>query len=177
MLTIPVLETGRLRLRGHTADDFAASLSMWNAPEVYRYISGQPCSPEAGWSRLLRFAGNWALMGFGYWLVEDRSTGSFIGEVGFGEFHRDLEPSISGTLEAGWVLSPDAHGKGYGYEALTAALDWARHNKPTHDLTALVHPDNSASMALARKAGFSICTETTYHDQPTAILYRANHDQ
>ena len=41
-----------------------------------------PATREEAWARLLRYAGHWALLGYGFWLVEDRTTGSFVGEVG-----------------------------------------------------------------------------------------------
>ncbi len=41
---VPILETERLRLRGHRRDDFAASAAMWADPIVTRYIGGKPLS-------------------------------------------------------------------------------------------------------------------------------------
>ena len=38
---VPILETERLRLRGHRVDDFAASAAMWADPIVTRYIGGK----------------------------------------------------------------------------------------------------------------------------------------
>ena len=43
---VPVLETERLRLRGHRPDDFADSVAMWADPLVTRYIGGKPLSGE-----------------------------------------------------------------------------------------------------------------------------------
>ena len=41
-----------------------------------------------------------------------------------GDFHRDMETSLgaASAREAGWVLSPVHHGKGYATEAVRAAL-------------------------------------------------------
>ena len=90
----PVIETERLRLRGHGLDDHASSYALWNDPLVYRYITGAPMAESDSWAKLLRYAGHWALLGFGYWLVEEKATGRFVGEVGFGDFKREIEPSI-----------------------------------------------------------------------------------
>jgi hypothetical protein len=38
---IPVIETERLRLRGHTLADFDGFAAMWGFADVYRYISGK----------------------------------------------------------------------------------------------------------------------------------------
>ncbi len=66
---------------------------MWADPEVTRYIGGKPLTEEESWARLLRYVGHWSLLGFGYWVVEEKTTGNFIGEVGFADYKRDL-PSL-----------------------------------------------------------------------------------
>src|SRR5689334_15432931 len=43
---IPVIETARLRLRGHRKSDFAACAALWADPVVTRYISGRPFTGE-----------------------------------------------------------------------------------------------------------------------------------
>jgi RimJ/RimL family protein N-acetyltransferase len=87
-LDIPILETGRLTLRGHRLQDFPASAAMWADPNVTRHIMGKPCSEEESWSRMLRYLGHWSLAGYGYWLVEEKATGRFVGEVGFADYKR-----------------------------------------------------------------------------------------
>jgi hypothetical protein len=34
------------------------------------------------------YIGHWALMGFGYWVIEEKATGEFVGDVGFADFKR-----------------------------------------------------------------------------------------
>ena len=112
-IAVPVLETARLRLRGHRLEDFANCAALWGAPAVTRYIGGRPFTEEEAWARMLRYVGNWALLGFGYWVIEEKCSGSFLGEGGFAENQRDIQPSLKGMLESGWVFSPSAHGQGY----------------------------------------------------------------
>ena len=100
------LTTPHLTLRPHTRDDFLDSFSMWSDPEVVRYIGGKPFTREEVWARLLRYAGHWALLDYGYWVVRETDTGRFVGEVGFADFQREIEPSLAGTPEMGWALSP-----------------------------------------------------------------------
>ena len=75
---VPVLETERLKLRGHRLDDFIASAAMWADPNVTRHIGGKPLTEEESWTKFLRYVGHWALLGFGYWVVEEKATGSFL---------------------------------------------------------------------------------------------------
>jgi len=65
-----VIETARLRLRGHGLEDTERMAALWSDAEVTRYIGGRPQTAEESWSRLLRYAGHWRLLGFGYWVVE-----------------------------------------------------------------------------------------------------------
>ena len=80
--------------------------AMWADAGVTRFISGRPFTREECWARLLRYAGLWPTLGFGYWAIEDKAEGRFLGEAGFADFKRDMTPSIEGLPEAGWVLAP-----------------------------------------------------------------------
>lgn len=109
---IPVLRTERLVLRAHALSDFADCLAMWSDPAVTRYIGGRPFNGEEVWARLLRYSGHWQLLGYGYWLVADRASGGFVGEVGFADFRRQITPSFDANPEIGWALAPASHGQG-----------------------------------------------------------------
>jgi RimJ/RimL family protein N-acetyltransferase len=126
-----VIETDRLRLRPHVADDLAASFAMWSDPLVFAHILAAASTEAQSWSRILGYAGHWALEKFGYWAVEERSTGDFVGEIGFADFKRDITPSIRGLPEMGWVLASAHHGKGYATEGVRAALAWADQHLPS----------------------------------------------
>ena len=63
---IPVLETPRLLMRGYAADDLAPWVAMWQEPAYYRYLSPEPLPTEEVWKALLRSAGHWVLMGYGF---------------------------------------------------------------------------------------------------------------
>src|SRR5437868_13584841 len=118
---VPELLTERCRMRPHRIADFADCAAMWADAGVTRYIGGKPFSEEESWGRLLRYIGHWSLMGFGYWAIEDKATGNFIGEVGFADYKREMEPSIQGMPELGWVFVARIHGKGYATETVRAA--------------------------------------------------------
>ncbi len=52
---------------------------MWGDSVVARYVGGKPLSEEETWTKLLRYVGHWAVLGFGYWVVEEKATGKFVG--------------------------------------------------------------------------------------------------
>src|SRR4051812_49250001 len=70
--SVPVVETERLVLRGHRVDDYADCFDLWTDESVTRFIGGRPSTQEEVWARLLRYAGLWALIGFGYWVVTEK---------------------------------------------------------------------------------------------------------
>ena len=169
---IPVLETERLRLREQRPNDLARHSAMLADPEVVRYVGGKPQAREEAWRRLIGAAGLWTILGYGYWAVERREDGAYIGQIGFGDFKRELTPSIEGLPEMGWLLSSDAHGRGYASEAVAAALAWADRALPERAFTAIIHPDNGPSIRVAEKAGFGEPVATSYKGEPILIFYR-----
>ena len=169
---VPTLETERLVLRGHRADDFEDCAAMWAEAKVVEYISGTPFSPEQSWSRLLRYSGHWLHLGFGYWVVADRLTGRFLVEVGFADYHRDTDPDLSSIPEAGWVLGTQCHGRGIATEAVSAMLDWADTHLPCPKTAAMFDPAHGASINVARKVGFSGDVLGRYHDHEALFLMR-----
>ena len=169
----PELETRRLRLRGFLRSDFDAYAAMWQEPAVVRFIGGVPLTREAAWSRFLRQMGAWHYLGFGFLAIENKATGTFMGEAGFHDLHRSITPSIEGTLETGWVLSSAAHGKGIAEEATRAALAWAEHVHTSKRVTCIIRPNHLASLHIAAKLGFTEFARTEYNGSPIVILERA----
>jgi RimJ/RimL family protein N-acetyltransferase len=170
---VPVLESARLRLRPHTLADFPSCCDLWSTPEVARYTVGKPSTPEEVWSRILRYAGHWTLLGFGTWLVEERETGRYVGDVGFADYHRGIPSPLAVLPDLGWVLSPAVHGCGYATEAANVALGWAgEHLKGHEEVSCIIHPDNAASLRVAEKTGFIWREISTYRGEPTVILTR-----
>ena len=169
----PILDTARLILRPHGIGDLDACAAMWSNPIVTQHISGKPSSRTDTWMRMLRYAGLWSLLGYGYWAVEEKATSKFVGDVGLADFHRELSPSIEGVPEAGWVLDPAFYGRGYATEALRAALVWADANLTCGDTACIIAPENRASIRVAQKTGYREHARTTYLGAPTVLFMRS----
>lgn len=167
-----MLTTARLSLSAHAAGDFPDMLAMWREPAVVRYFGGVPSTAEECWTRLLRYAGLWSVLGFGYWRIRERATGRFVGEIGLAEFGRDITPSVAGWPEAGWVLAPWAHGQGFAREAAEAVFTWADGALPAERTVCLIDPDNAPSLALAAKLGFARFAAARYKGRDSVLLER-----
>jgi RimJ/RimL family protein N-acetyltransferase len=169
---VPILESSRLRLRAHRLDDFEASFAMWQDPAVVRYIGGEPATQQQSWSRLLSYAGLWKILGYGYWLVEERKSCQFLGEIGFANFKRDSQPSIDEWPEAGWGFVSSVHRKGYATEALLLALSWADIHLQTRQTVCLVNPENGASIRVAEKCGYTFWCDGTHRGSSVKLMRR-----
>jgi RimJ/RimL family protein N-acetyltransferase len=164
------LTTPRLILRAHTADDFAACCALWADPGVTRFIGGRPSTPEEVWRRIVGYAGIWQLKGYGFFLAVDRETGSLVGEFGIADFHRDIDPPLGDTPEAGWAMLPQYHGQGLAQEALSAVLAWT--DERITRTVCMIAPDNSPSLKLAGKLGYAEYARTSYKDHAITLLER-----
>ncbi|MFJ6322338.1 MULTISPECIES: GNAT family N-acetyltransferase [unclassified Rhizobium] len=172
MTIIPTLTTDRLVLRGHTLDDFDEFLALWRHEDLVRFIGGELPTREQVWARLLRYAGLWHHLGFGFFAVEERQSGKLIGEVGFLDLHRDITPTTEGTLESGWGITPPMQGMGYATEAMSAAIAWADRQFAGRRMTCIVDLDNRSSLRVAEKIGFRRIGDVIYKDKPNAMFER-----
>jgi RimJ/RimL family protein N-acetyltransferase len=169
----PTVDTDRLTLRSHRLDDFPDVRALWGDPVVTKHIGGRPSTQEEAWQRLLRYAGHWALLGYGFWTVRERGSDRFVGEVGILDGKRELDPPFGDAPEIGWALVPSAHGKGYATEAVRAALAWAGERFGAKVRTVcMIDPENRASLRVAEKAGFREYARTTYKGSPTILFER-----
>jgi RimJ/RimL family protein N-acetyltransferase len=169
---VPILETGRLRLRGHRIEDFPYSAAMWADPKVVKYLGGKPFTEEESWTRFLRYVGHWGVSGFGYWVAEEKETGTFVGEIGFADYKRDVQPSLKGVPEIGWVLESTAHGKGYATEAARRIISWGYSQFRDARTACIIDPENSASIRIASKCGYRNSVTAAYKGHPVMMFFR-----
>ncbi|RFB81526.1 N-acetyltransferase [Methylovirgula sp. 4M-Z18] len=162
----PRLETDRLILRGYEVDDFAAMAAYWAEPSMTRYTTGKIPSREEIWSRMMRYAGMWAKLGYGFWLICEKPTNTMVGSAGFTNMHRDIEPCQDNWMEQGWSIHPAMEGKGYATEASQAILSWGQKHYADVRKFCTIHPDNIASIKVALKCGYREELRLMYADKP-----------
>lgn len=95
-----------------------------------------------------------------------------MGDAGVQDSKRRLQPSLEGTLEAGWTLSAKAQGKGFARETMQAMLGWCEQAYPGRSLTCIIDENHARSIKLAAYLGFQEQARTIYKDRPTIIFRR-----
>jgi RimJ/RimL family protein N-acetyltransferase len=153
----PEIETERLKLRQWCGADVAPNTAMLSDPGTARFITadGKPVTDELiGWRNAAIMSGHWMLHGVGMFVVEEKTSGKFVGRVG-----PWFPPGWPG-FEVGWGIARDFRGMGYALEAARAAIDWSF---ASFDLDRIIHcidRDNTASQAVARRLGAEMQGET-----------------
>lgn len=173
MTDMPVIHTERLSLRPYEVADFDAYAAMVADPVVTRFLGAQPMSPEDAWARLLRYVGHWSVLGYGPFAVMDRASGDFVGETGFMDFRREVSPKLESFPEAAWVFTSAAHGKGYAFEAASAAHRWIDAHHAPAATQCLVAPANSGSVRLADRLGYRLYDTPQYRGEANHRYVRA----
>lgn len=146
----PVIETERLWLRPWSGADVAPNTAMLSDPGTARFITidGKPVTEELiGWRNAAVMAGHWVLHGIGMFVVEEKSSGSFVGRVG-----PWFPPGWPG-FEIGWGIAREFRRKGYAVEATRAAVEWMFSNFEIDSVIHCIDRENLASQAVARRLG------------------------
>lgn len=160
---IPQLVTERLALRGLDSSDFEPYAAICADPEVRRYLGdGRPLDRAGAWREMAVLLGHWRLRGFGQWALIERASGELVGRAGL------WQPEGWPGLEVGWVLSRAHWGRGFATEAAGASLDHAFRTLGAGRVISLIHPDNTASVRVAKRLG-------ERYEQPV-ILADTTHD-
>lgn len=142
----PILVTERLILRPPTMADFDAYAALAADPGVMQHLGGAVPRSTA-WRQWAAVAGSWALHGFGFFSMIERSTGTWVGRAG------PWAPDGWPVPEIGYAVAADFAGKGYAYEACIAAIDFAIDRLGWTEIAHTISPDNLPSQRLAARLG------------------------
>jgi len=143
----PTLETQRLVLRMLRESDTDAYAEMVADPEVMRFLGGKPMSRQEAWRNMAMVIGHWRLRGYGFWAVEEKSSGELVGRVGC------WRPEGWPQLEVGWTLRRSFWGRGYATEAARASVEYAFEALGQTRVISLIAPENVNSIRVAERLG------------------------
>jgi len=145
-----IFESPRLIARRFTPRDVDAFTAMRNDPQVARYQAWETYSRKQARIFLVVLATrNPGDPGWFQFALEDKETGSFVGDCGLRIMESDHR-----LAQIGYTVATLHWNKGYASEAITALTDYAFAAFPLHRITASVDPRNAASCRVLEKAGF-----------------------
>jgi RimJ/RimL family protein N-acetyltransferase len=142
---IPVLETGRLVLRGPAPEDypnFKATFASYRS----RFMGG-PLNPYEAWMLYAAEIGHWEIRGFGMWMVHLKQTAETVGMAG-GWF-----PAKWPEREIAWIIWPDRAGKGFALEATHRVRRYFYEDRGWETAVSYLDPKNLSSIRLAERLG------------------------
>jgi RimJ/RimL family protein N-acetyltransferase len=86
--------------------------------------------------------------GFEFWMIVNKESREIIGDIGF-----HGKPDENGVVEIGYGLVLEERGKGYGFEAADAILEWTMAQEEVKVIKADCLIDNTPSVRILEKLG------------------------
>jgi ribosomal-protein-alanine N-acetyltransferase len=146
-------ETERLVVRTFEAGDGDAWVAMFNDPEVTRFIpKGPPRTKETFQAQLSARHAMEAELGYAMWAVEEKATGTFIGQCGLRPA-ATLDPSAGSEIDLAYHLTRASWNKGYASEAVIAVLGHGLGAVGLARVMAVALPENVGSWRVMERAG------------------------
>ncbi len=173
------ISSERLVLRDWRESDLSPWAAMNADPEVREHL-GPPLTADHAMASARSFQHDLDHNGFGFWAVEVRASGKFIGFTG-------LDPVGDGLpftgVEAGWRLARSAWGHGYATEAATVALEYGFVTVGLSEILAVTTTTNLRSQAVMQRIGMTYDPVEDFDDPEAAegplrkqVLYRKLRD-
>lgn len=144
---IPTLHSQNLTLRAPREGDLDAIAAFFQSNRSATV--GGPKSRLDCWRGLCAGLGHWMLRGYGMWHIEETATGISVGSTGFIYNVGWDEP------ELGWHLYEGFEGRGYAYQAATAARAYGAEHFRLNGVISYIVPSNTRSLKLATRLGAS----------------------
>jgi len=146
----PTLTTKRLRLRRFERRDLADLHACLSDPAAMRYWNSPPCKTMTDTEKALAWlAKTTSPYDHLAWAACKKSNDRCIGMV---NYHR--RDTRNRRLQLGYITAPKHQRNGFGTEAVRAVLNYCAEELNIHRVEALIHPDNLASVRLAKGLGF-----------------------
>lgn len=142
------IETPRLVLRNIDAGrDFDGWARLMADERTVRFIGGQVMDRALAWRNMISVIGHWQVRGFGFFSVEEKATGEWLGRVG------PWYPEGWPAPEIGWAIRREHWGQGYATEAARASIQYAFRELGWEEVIHVILSGNARSIAVAERLG------------------------
>ena len=172
-----MIKTERLILRQWKEADHSSFIKMGLDPDVMRYFH-EILTPQKSIEMAKKIYELIEQNGWGFWAVELRDTGEFIGFIGL---HNQPELfQFSPCVEIGWRLSKKYWGMGYATEGARAALIYAFEVLNLNKVVAFTARINKPSEDVMKRLGMNKSREFKHPELPKGhilenhVLYEIN---
>lgn len=148
---MPTLTTEHLILRPMRTSDAFDMYEYASREDVTEYLLWSP-HPSVGYTRdyLAYIESRYATCDFYDWALTLAENGKMIGTVGFTKIDAQNR-----SAEIGYVLNPEYHRKGFGFEAAKKIVEFGFSELELHRIEARFMQGNDASFALMQKLGMT----------------------
>lgn len=166
-----IARTERLLIREFTLGDAPFVLELVNEPAWLQFIGDKGVrSIEDAENYLLNGPiKSYKANGYGLWMVQLKDDQTPLGMCGLIKREALDHPDI------GFAYRSAHNGKGYGYEAARAVLDYAKNKAGLSQILAITNPDNIRSIRLLEKLGLKYERLITMPGEQTPILLLGTH--
>ncbi|CAM9695251.1 unnamed protein product [Phaeothamnion confervicola] len=167
MLTVCV--TYRLALRRLTAEDAPFIFELVNDESWLRFIGDKGVRTLADAQKYILNGPveMYARFGFGLWLVETRDGNTPIGICGL------IKREALDDVDLGFAFLPQFWGKGYAFEAASAAMIYGKMALKLKRIVAITAPDNHRCAKLLTRLGFHFERLMQLNGADEVVLYAA----
>ncbi|MEU9031911.1 GNAT family N-acetyltransferase [Streptomyces sp. NPDC048383] len=146
---MPEMRTDRLLLRRWRESDVEPWAAMNADPEVREHL-GELLTRVQSAAEVALMQTEFDGRGFGWWALESRETGEFLGRAGLDEVGEDMP--FAG-VDVGWRLARSTWGHGYATEAALACLAFGFESLGLPEAVASTTVNNLRSQAVMRRIG------------------------
>ncbi len=153
-------ETKRLIARDYLPDDYIPFAELNSDLDVMKYFPKVLTTKESN-ALLDRNQQELALLGYGLFAIEEKSSGDFIGFTGFHE--KNFEADFTPCLEIGWRFKKSVWNQGYATEAALGCIDFAQTHTTIEEIYSFTAQLNQPSEQVMKKINFF---KIAYFDHP-----------
>ena len=144
------LESERVLLRQMTHEDVDEVFTIRSSPELMKYIPRPILKSKEEAIDLIDMINQKIVDGEGInWAITIKPSNKLIGYLGHYRIQWEHYRS-----EIGYMLLPEAHGKGIATEAIRLICEYGFNHMNIHSLEAVIEPENDASARVLEKNGF-----------------------
>lgn len=171
-MPVTITKTDRLIIRELTVEDIPNLFTIYQNPEVTKYIDELDKSLDIEIEKHKAYIRNgYHFYGYGLWGVFEKETDKLIGRCGIQ--NTTIEDKIE--IELGYLLDQNNWGNGYAIECAKATIDYAFNKLYMNRIVAVIDPFNIHSIRVAENIGMKLEKQIEKNGH-VYNLYSINHE-